>query len=87
LSCTSAANLPFPLVSRRHERGSIAVTSNRCFEQWGEILGDAMLAAALIDRLVHHATMITLKGKSYRLRERGTGIAPATQAPSLRDSA
>jgi IstB-like ATP binding protein len=45
-----------------------------------------MVAAALIDRLVHHATMITLKGKSYRLRERGAGIAPAAQAPSLRDS-
>ncbi|HET6478524.1 MAG TPA: IS21-like element helper ATPase IstB [Gemmatimonadaceae bacterium] len=82
-----AANLLFALVSRRYERGSIAVTSNRGFEQWGEILGDAMVAAALIDRLVHHATMITLKGKSYRLRERGTGVAPATQAPSLRDSA
>src|SRR5919108_5987607 len=71
-----AANLLFALVSRRYERGSIAVTSNRGFEQWGEILGDAMVAAALIDRLVHHATMITLKGKSYRLRERGTGVAP-----------
>ena len=82
-----AANLLFALVSRRYERGSIAVTSNRGFEQWGEILGDAMVAAALIDRLVHHATMITLKGKSYRLRERGTGVAPATQPPSLRDSA
>ena len=74
-------------VSRRYERGSIIVTSNRSFEQWGEILGDAMVAAALIDRLVHHATMVTLKGKSYRLRERGTGIAPAAQAPPLRGSA
>ena len=82
----SAANLLFALVSRRYERGSIVVTSNRGFEQWGEILGDAMVAAALIDRLVHHATMITLKGKSYRLRERGLGVAPAAQAPSLRSS-
>jgi DNA replication protein DnaC len=46
-----------------------------------------MVAAALIDRLVHHATMVTLKGKSYRLPERGTGIAPAAQAPPLRGSA
>jgi DNA replication protein DnaC len=83
----SAANLLFALVSRRYERGSIIVTSNRSFEQWGEILGDAMVAAALIDRLVHHATMITLKGKSYRLRERGLDVAPAAQAPSLRDTA
>jgi DNA replication protein DnaC len=45
------------------------------------------VAAALIDRLVHHATMITLKGKSYRLRERGLNVTPAAQAPSLRDSA
>jgi hypothetical protein len=63
-----------------------AATSNRGFEQWGEILGDAMVAAALIDRLVHHATMITLKGKSYRLRERGLEVAPAAQAPPLRGS-
>jgi DNA replication protein DnaC len=82
-----AANLLFALVSRRYERGSIILTSNRGFEQWGEILGDAMVAAALIDRLVHHATMITLKGRSYRPRERGLDVAPAVQAPSLRDSA
>jgi DNA replication protein DnaC len=82
-----AANLLFALVSRRYERGSIILTSNRRFERWGEILGDAMVVAALIDRLVHHATMITLKGKSYRLRERGLDVAPAAQAPSLRDAA
>ena len=62
--------LLFALVARRYEQGSIIVTSNRGFEAWGEILGDAMVAAALIDRLVHHAHIITLKGKSYRLRER-----------------
>jgi DNA replication protein DnaC len=73
-----AANLLFALVSRRYERGSVVITSNRGFEAWGEILGDAMVAAALIDRLVHHATMVTLKGKSYRLRERGS--APASAA-------
>ncbi len=72
LSAGDAARSPSP---------PIAASSNG-----GEILGDAMVAAALIDRVVHHATMITLKGKSYRLRERGTGVAPA-QAPSLRDSA
>lgn len=82
-----AANLLFALVSRRYERGSIVVTSNRSFEQWGEILGAAMVAAALIDRLVHHATMVTLKGKSYRLRERGGGVAPAAHAAPLRGSA
>jgi transposase len=74
-----AANLLFALVSRRYERGSVVITSNRGFEAWGEILGDAMVAAALIDRLVHHATMVTLKGKSYRLRERGTSPASAAR--------
>ena len=68
------------MVSRRYARGSIIVTSNCSFEAWGEILGDAMVAAALIDRLVHHATMIALKGKSYRLRERGVDVAPAAGA-------
>jgi hypothetical protein len=82
-----AANLLFALIARRYERGSIIVTSNRGFEAWGEILGDAMVAAALIDRLIHHAHIVTLKGKSYRLRERGTGPAPAVQAPPLRGSA
>ena len=76
-----AANLLFALVARRYERGSIIVTSNRGFEAWGEILGDAMVAAALIDRLVHHAHMVTLKGKSYRLRERGSGPTPAQPTP------
>ena len=45
------------------------------------------VVAALIDRLVHHATMVALKGKNYRLKERGAGIVPAAQAPSLRDFA
>jgi DNA replication protein DnaC len=76
-----AANLLFALIARRYERGSIIVTSNRGFEAWGEILGDAMVAAALIDRLVHHATMIALKGKSYRLRERA---ATGTDRPRPR---
>ena len=76
-----AANLLFALISRRYERGSIIVTSNRSFEQWGEILGDAMVAAALIDRLVHHATMVVLKGKSYRLKER-TGAVAVERSPS-----
>jgi DNA replication protein DnaC len=53
-----AANLLFALVARRYERGSIIVTSNRGFEVWGEILGDAMAAAALIDRPIHHAHII-----------------------------
>lgn len=82
-----AANLLFALVARRYERGSVIVTSNRGFEAWGEILGDQMVAAALIDRLVHHAQIVTLKGKSYRLKDRGSGVKPAEQAAGLRPSA
>ena len=67
----------FVLVSRRYERASLIVTSNKRFSAWGEIFGDAMVAAAMIDRLVHHAEILALKGDSYRLRERGTGGAPA----------
>ena len=76
-----AANLLFALVARRYERGSVIVTSNRGFEAWGEILGDAMVAAALIDRLVHHAHMVTLQGKSYRLRDRASAPTPGRPRP------
>ena len=58
-----------------------AVTPRRV--AWGEILGDAMVAAALIDRLIHYGTMVTLKGKSYRLRERGTATTPAARTAPL----
>jgi DNA replication protein DnaC len=58
------------------------VTSNRSFEQWGAILGDAIVGAALIDRLVHHATMIGVKGKSDRLRLCGSGVVPAARIPT-----
>jgi len=64
-----AANLFFQVVSLRYEHGSVIVTSNRAFSAWGEIFGgDTVVAAALIDRLVHHAEIISLKGSSYRLR-------------------
>ncbi len=65
-----AANLMFMLVSRRYERASLIVTSNKPFSAWGEIFGDEVTAAAMIDRLVHHAEILALKGDSYRLRDR-----------------
>ena len=63
-----AANLFFQLVSSRYERASLIVTSNKPFGRWGEVFGDDVVAAAMIDRLVHHAEVIALKGDSYRLR-------------------
>jgi hypothetical protein len=56
-----AANLMFMLVSRRYERASLIVTSNKPFSAWGEIFGDEITAAAMIDRLVHHAEVLALK--------------------------
>jgi DNA replication protein DnaC len=63
-----AANLFFQLVSSRYERASLIVTSNKPFGRWGEVFGDDVVAAAMIDRLVHHAEVISLKGDSYRLK-------------------
>jgi DNA replication protein DnaC len=73
-----AANLMFALVSSRYERASMIVTSNKPFSRWGEIFGDDIVAAAMIDRLVHHAEILSLKGDSYRLK--GKDLGP----PSMR---
>jgi DNA replication protein DnaC len=74
-----AANLMFMLVSRRYERASLIVTSNKPFSAWGEIFGDDAVAVAMVDRLVHHAEIIGLKGDSYRLKDRDLGPRPARQ--------
>jgi len=71
-----AANLMFSLVSARYERASMIVTSNKTFSAWGEIFGDDVTAAAMIDRLVHHAEILALKGDSYRLRDKDLGSPP-----------
>jgi DNA replication protein DnaC len=71
-----AANLMFSLVSARYERASMIVTSNKPFSGWGEIFGDEVVAAAMIDRLVHHAEILALKGDSYRLRDKDLGSPP-----------
>ncbi len=64
-----AANLFFQVVNGRYAQGSMILTSNRAFSGWGEIFGgDVVVAAAMIDRLVHHAEIISLKGSSYRMK-------------------
>jgi len=65
-----AANLLFQLVNRRYERGSIILTSNQPVGNWGEVFGDAVMATAILDRLLHHSHVIAIKGESYRLREK-----------------
>ena len=72
-----AANVMFSLVSARYERASMIVTSNKPFSAWGEIFGDEVTATAMIDRLVHHAEILALKGDSYRLRDKDLGSPPA----------
>jgi DNA replication protein DnaC len=76
-----AANLMFSLVSARYERASLIVTSNKAFSAWGEIFGDEVVAAAMIDRLVHHAEILALKGDSYRLKDRDLARPPAARTP------
>src|SRR3954465_14403017 len=70
-----AANLFFQLIASRYEQGSVMVTSNLPFGRWGEVFGDEIVAAAMIDRLVHHAEVLTLSGDSYRTRARREPLA------------
>ena len=65
----TGAMLFFQLLARRYERASTILTSNKGFEDWGEIFGDEVMAAALIDRLVHHCHIVNIRGNSYRLRQ------------------
>ncbi len=60
----------FRLLARRYERASLVVTSNKSLVDWAEIFNDQVLATAILDRLLHHATTINIKGESYRLREK-----------------
>jgi DNA replication protein DnaC len=64
------ANMVFQLVSRRYERGSIILTSNKSFAEWGSVLGDDVLATAILDRLLHHCDVLSINGPSYRLKDR-----------------
>ena len=65
-----AATAFFTLVSARYERGSIILTSNKGFGEWGELLGDTVIASAILDRLLHHSHVLNIRGESYRLREK-----------------
>ena len=77
----AAATAFFTLVSARYERGSIILTSNKGFGEWGELLGDSVIAAAILDRLLHHSHVFNIRGESYRLAEKRTagllgGVTP-----------
>ncbi len=69
------ANHLFQVVARRYETGSIVLTSNKAFSEWGTILGgDSVVASAVLDRLLHHSVVFNIKGDSYRLREKRNSI-------------
>ena len=74
-----AANLFFQLVSSRYEHASLILTSNLPFARWGDVFGDQVVAAAMIDRIVHHAEVITLKGTSHRLRNTSIDTLPSAR--------
>lgn len=64
------ANLFFQLISKRYEKHSTIITSNKTFSEWGDIFGDSVIASAVLDRLLHHCTVVNIKGESYRLKDR-----------------
>jgi len=73
------ATIFFQLVSARYERGSIILTSNKSYGDWGSIFGDPIIATAILDRLLHHSTTVNIRGESYRLKERRrAGLLPRT---------
>ena len=64
------SNYLFQLVSARYEKSSLILTSNKSFTEWNEILGDEVIAAAILDRLLHHSHVLSIRGQSYRLRDK-----------------
>jgi len=77
------ANLFFQLISRRYERGPVILTSNQSFTNWGEVFGDRVIATAILDRLLHHGITVTIRGDSYRLKEKiKAGLLKGAEATS-----
>ena len=75
----------FELVVARYERGPILLTSNTSFAEWGTLLGDDVLASALLDRLLHHAEVVTINGRSYRMRNRLWSDLPRTKEAGVQE--
>ena len=75
----------FQLINRRYERASTVLTSNKGFEEWGQILGDEVMAAALIDRLLHHCHIVNIRGNSYRMRHH-TELSKVLHSPPAEPS-
>ena len=70
------SNLFFQFVSSRYEKRSTIYTSNKSFSEWGEILGDQVIAATVLDRILHHCVVVNIRGESYRLKDRRKSSLP-----------
>jgi DNA replication protein DnaC len=82
-----SAHFLFQLVSRRYDHGSIVLTSNKSYSQWGDIFSDAVLASALLDRLLHHSLTVNIRGASYRLKDKLKVLAvPTPKAPKAKEA-
>jgi DNA replication protein DnaC len=81
----TGAMLFFQLMSRRYEHAATVLTSNKGFEEWGEIFGDDVMASALIDRLVHHCHIVNIRGNSYRMRHHAEVSAALQSQRELAD--
>jgi DNA replication protein DnaC len=77
-----SAHLFFQLVARRYERGSLLLTTNQVVTQWGTVFGDEVLAAAILDRLLHHSHTLMIQGESYRLKQKRKAGLLARATPS-----
>lgn len=79
----TGANLFFQLISRRYEKGPMILTSNQSFGSWGDVFGDRVIAAAILDRVLHHSITVNIRGNSYRLKDKlKAGLVQATEAVS-----
>ena len=74
------AHLVFQMISKRYEKGSILLTSNKAFSEWGGAFGDEVLATAILDRLLHHCEVIAINGPSYRLKNRLAAVETQVSA-------
>jgi DNA replication protein DnaC len=86
---TVGATIFFQLVSARYERGSILLTSNKSYADWGQVFGETTIATAILDRLLHHSTTLNIRGESYRLKERkkaGLLSSPVTAQEAAKKS-
>ena len=80
----NGANLFFQLVNARYEKASLVLTSNKSFQEWGDIFGDSVVVAPVLDRLLHHCHIVNIKGNSYRLRDYPGLTLPEASPPPRR---